>query len=292
MFAPTDTPTSEASVNGARQSRIWTARPTRRVSQVLLWLDDSYDISDASRVCRAWYKTAFPHLHQHMSSRHITYIDALTNRLESETMEQEFQVGPCLRALTIDLVPADLHKGSSRPSLARFKRVLTHLVHLELLEMKYPNCPCLMSIFQSFREHYPRLRWVIIRHSGGVAQDDRNEEVFVFKNMRRLEIGWKHLGKCFYPRCIPVDRTFHVCSDLRNPFHVPGELTKMVEDSPELYELRLDLSAMGMDDDHIEMPWWPSEFFHQLANLLVQLRVLVIGGAHSINWGKFLEGPS
>ncbi|KAG8689189.1 hypothetical protein FRC11_003875, partial [Ceratobasidium sp. 423] len=133
--------------------------------------------------------------------------------------------------------------------------------------------PSLMSIFQSFRDQCSQLRWVILRRSGGGPEDDHNEDVFVFKNMKRLEIGWAHL-------------------DLQNPSHVPSALTRMVEDSPELYELQLDLTAIEMADEHIETPWWPSEYFRHLQNPLVQLRSLEIGGTYAVNWETFLEDSS
>ncbi|CAE6498404.1 unnamed protein product [Rhizoctonia solani] len=247
--------------------------PPEVLSHVLSWLDDTYDISDASRVCRAWYKIAFPHLHQHMTIRHIRYLHTLTVRLELETTKTELRVGPCLRALSINLDPDVLHQDLHRPLLARFERVLTHLTYLELLELRYSSSPNLMSIFRSFRDQCSQLRWVIIRRLGGGSEDDQNEDVFVFKNMKRLEISWKHL-------------------DLQTPSRVPSALIRMVEDSPELYELRLDLTAIEMDDEYIEIPWWPSEFFRHLQNPLVQLRSLEIGGTYAINWEALLQGSS
>ncbi|CAE7221574.1 unnamed protein product [Rhizoctonia solani] len=247
--------------------------PPEVVSHVLSWLHDSYDISDASRVCRAWYKLAFPHLHQHMNINRIRYLHTLTVRLELETAEKEFKVGPFLRALTIKLVPDVLGDSWHRPLLIRFERVLSRLIHLELLDVVYASSPSLMSIFQSFQNQCPKLRWVIIGRSGGGPQDDRNEEVFIFKDLKRLQISWRHL-------------------DLQSPSHVPSSLTKMIEGSPMLDELRLNLIALEMDDDHIDTPWWPSAFFSCLANPLVYLRTLQIGGEYDIDWGIFLEESS
>ncbi|KAG8723060.1 hypothetical protein FRC11_002572, partial [Ceratobasidium sp. 423] len=76
------------------------------------------------------------------------------------------------------------------------------------------------------------------------------------------------------------------------PSQAPSALIEMIENSPDLRELQLKLSADMMSVDDLDRPWWPAELFRCLKNPLTRLRRLEVGGTYAIDWVKFLDGLS
>ncbi|KAH7316410.1 hypothetical protein B0J17DRAFT_350372 [Rhizoctonia solani] len=136
--------------------------PPGIISLTLSFLAETWDISDASRVSRAWYELAFPYLHQHITIRASCYLEMLIFRLESEA-NPEYQVRSYLRALTITPdVNLNLSSSYNYSLLIRFEHAISHLVRLELLEWDCRIPPLSMAIIDRFRDHCPLLRSLIV----------------------------------------------------------------------------------------------------------------------------------
>ncbi|CAE6417783.1 unnamed protein product [Rhizoctonia solani] len=161
--------------------------PPEIISLVLYCLYNTRDISSSSLVSRTWYKQAFPHLHRHITIKKISHLEMLASRIESNGIER--QIGSCIRAMTIKLSFDD----PSHPCFIRFERAVSRFVGLELLEWKCPLPSSSSTLFKRFREHCPLLQHLIVHHAGASSEVE-TENVFVFRNLKRLDILWSHIG--------------------------------------------------------------------------------------------------
>ncbi|CAE7061965.1 unnamed protein product, partial [Rhizoctonia solani] len=256
-------------------TRLGLRMPPEILSLVLECLDYTSDISQFSLVCRSWYKHAFPHLHRHITIKSHFRLKMLVSRLDSE-VDHECQIGHHLRALTIALPRRDLYLQTSiRPLFNHFGRAVSRLVRLELLEWTAGIPLKIIKVFKSFYDHCPRLRWLAIhpQRALSVYNNEHLSRVFIFKDMRMLDIKWEYIG----------------ASKVSNSSNVPNEIAETIESSPDLHELHLQLSSQKRAFNKL---WKPSELFRQLKNPLTHLRQLSIGGSYEVDWESFLQDQS
>jgi hypothetical protein len=76
--------------------------------------------------------------------------------------------------------------------------------------------------------------------------------------------------------------------DYEHPSRVSSAILDMIENSPDLTELELDLSDPNQPG--LEPCWQPSGLLRTLKNPLHQLRHLRMGGNASIDWSELIDG--
>lgn len=235
--------------------------PREVVSLILENIEEAQFLSKASLLSRTWYQYAFPYLHRDMLVEHIPHLEILTTRLEAETPNHSLRIGLCLRSLLFSIADDELAADPNLQALHRFESVIRKLEGLRQLEWMGTFVPQ-YSIIGSFRDT-PKLHTLYVHTlTDETITEDFNKKVFVLKNLANIDIGWR------------ITRRGH-------PSKVSDTIIEMIENSPDLIELSLDIAT-------VRSAWRPAKLFDSLRNPLPRLTKLSIGGDIELDWNKLL----